>query len=278
MNKFKQMLYVLLCVAVISCGTDSDPDPVEWDGSWKVMGPDYREFITLELTEEYLFAAGKDRIFRYTISDDISGWNELDFEIDSDISEISDLLYSGSELYVTVSSTVPAEELPAGFITLYKSMDGGHSWQNVEIESMGEHSAPYSISKIEMGHNNMLYAISGESVFRSENSGSNWVELEHKYGHDFIYINNFLLNQVWIGGNAPTFHIYLEVSRDYGDTWEFLSENKIDGIGDGGTVNTILVNPENPDFVLAGLNGSIRKSADGGGSGSGRYRDLYILL
>lgn len=262
MHVLKYFSFVLICL-VLSCGTESDPNPVEWDGSWKVMGLESREIIALELTDEHLFAADTVRIFRYAISNDFSGWDELDFEIDGNISQISDLLFTGNELYVTVSSTA-ASGVPAGFQTLYRSPDGGNTWEYVEIESIGEYSAPYSISEIEMGDNNRLYTISGERVFRSENSGMNWIELDHEFGPDFIYVNSYSLNQVWIGGHAPTFHKYLEVSHDYGDTWEFLSENKVDGIGDGGNVYTIVVNPEKPDLVLAGTNGTIRKSADGG--------------
>ncbi len=254
---------VIVLLFFAGCGTETDTDRLEWDGSWKVMGLEDQEIYTLEISEDYIFAAGKKQVFRHRIAEETMNWNKLDLDIDPELSEISGLLYTDNSLYVTVIPIVPTGEVPEGFNSLYRSTDNGNSWDSIEIDAMEGKEEPFIISRLTK-HNEILYAISGR-VFRSMNGGSTWQEVNNHGYPAFISVNKEHPNQIWAGG-TESFRKYLEVSKDYGETWTVLNENIwiSPNVGSGGSVNSISLHPENGDMVLAAMDFHIIKSTNGG--------------
>lgn len=261
MNSKLILSYLILFLFIISCGTDSDPNPAEWDGSWKVMGLEDQEIHTLELSEDYIFAAGKKQVYSHRIAEESMNWNKLDLDINPELSVISGLLYTDNSLYVTLIPIVPTGEVPDGFNSLFRSADDGNSWNSIEIDAMEGKEEPFIISRLTK-HNEILYAISG-NVFRSPNGGSSWQGVNNHGYPTFISVNKEHPNQIWAGG-TESFRKYLEVSKDYGETWTLLNEKIWQNAGSGGSVNSVSVYLDDSEVILAGMDGNIRKSVNGG--------------
>jgi hypothetical protein len=86
----------------------------------------------------------------------------------------------------------------------------------------------------------------------------------------FLYISKHHPNQIWTGGDTEIASPYLAKSMDGGDSWTIL--NREIEFSTDAVVRDVVVHPDDPERVLAGLTGPvtpanvIRKSSDGGES------------
>ncbi len=89
-----------------------------------------------------------------------------------------------------------------------------------------------------------------------------------------FYVSDDYPNQLWGSGRTPIGTGVLSVSRDYGETWENLSENINIQFCCG--IDSVIVPSEDENMVLAGFAASIKKSGDGGESWETVMNGFYV--
>ncbi len=153
----------------MGCGTETDTDRLEWDGSWKVMGLEDQTIRYIDASDTYLFAASTEEVYRQPIGENIRIWDGLDFtDLVSTGFGLGDILYTNQQLFVIYHHDDNNNLSP-----LYRSNDNGQNWENVDLTIEGQET-PYSLIRIASPKNkSVLYAHSGYA-YRSEDEGNTW--------------------------------------------------------------------------------------------------------
>lgn len=153
---------------------------------------------------------------------------------------------------------------PASGLGVIKTVDGGASWQPaVQIE--GANNTIAGVSVAEMGlnpfnHEQLFMAAASGGFWVSDNSASTWRELLSKLNAYDFALNPVNPNTIFVTGIYGN-HGKIVRSNDGGASWdEVYNEASANN-----SVNTIAINPNNPQEIYAGLNsGVLIKSVDNG--------------
>ncbi len=255
---------LIIGLLISGCGTESDPGLIEWNGSWKTMGLEGSYINAVDASGDYLFAAGREQVSRHPLPAAVFDWKDAGPEVDTEISEVSDILVTEHGFYTVLRTFPGSSNVPLDFKTLFVSSDHGNTWHNIEINNMERQVRPHVIIELAECCDNILYALSG-FLYKSEDDGKNWNTLDHGGAPRFVYVSEEHQNQIWIGGQTNILSAYLEVSKDYGETWESLGQKVAGGFSES-TVYSVVVNPVDEEMILVGIGGGIRKSEDSGES------------
>ncbi len=157
---------------------------------------------------------------------------------------------------VAVHPTRPQTVLTAGSPRVYRTEDGGLSW-NLASDTL---PAFVKVLRFERANTSRLYAAAGASVFVSADLGSTWTERGD--GLPAILVNDLQLDP-----SAPS-TIYAATygggvykTIDGGHSWSPASQGLTDGL-----VWTLRVDPQSPSVVYAGTGGGVFRSENGGAS------------
>ena len=265
MNTNRVQLFFILVIFISACGTESDPDPIEWKGSWKEMGFLGESISAVEAFDELLFVSGSGQIFRQNLAENVINWKGVGVEFDPEIAEVSDLLYSEFGFYSVIRSLPGINDLPLDFKTLYISTDQGDSWSHIEISNMERRVRPHVMVELAVCCNHILYGLSG-FLYKSEDEGATWKILDHRGAPRFLYLSPDHPNQIWLGGQTNILTPHIEMSDDYGENWQSLNDKITDNPLNEGRVYSVIISPNDEKMVLSGLSGRVRKSVDGGKS------------
>jgi hypothetical protein len=164
-----------------------------------------------------------------------------------------------------ISAVIRGPKAPS---KIYKSTDQGKTWfdytngyggsQKLEVYSMD--ALPKSPSVI------FACPASFINVAKSTDGGKSWKSVATSWNDppigssNFVKIDPYHPNNIWLGGSTGLFYSSLLKSRDGGDTWKrmvglYMSGNIVYSLG---------ISSTNSNHLLAGLNGGIEKSIDGG--------------
>ncbi len=141
---------------------------------------------------------------------------------------------------------------------IYKSRDGGQTWQNM---SKGMSFSRVISMAIDPQYPATIYAgTKGDAVYKSYDGGQRWVS--KRTGLDSVTISS-VVNQLLFDPDesrrmfaATTMGIF--ESRDAGDTWQ----KRMDGMKEVLMVITLALDPNRPTSVYAGTSGGVYKSVD----------------
>ncbi|HET9400432.1 MAG TPA: hypothetical protein VFO34_05735, partial [Candidatus Acidoferrales bacterium] len=168
------------------------------------------------------------------------------------------------------SSTPPVE--------IYKSTDGGDSWQ--PLASSGLPASGLGRIGIVVANGaggRRVYTIINQGFFRSDDSGATWTQTTHDarvvssgyFGKVFVNPKN--PDDVFIGQTS------MYRSKDGGRTWEAFT-----GAPSGDDYHLIWVNPDDPRFMIQGIDQGAVVSEDGGNTWSSWYNQptgqLYHVI
>src|SRR5579863_2528705 len=149
---------------------------------------------------------------------------------------------------------------------IFKSTDGGANWKEItESNAKGLPAKPYGRIAVQVAESkpNVVYANieaeKGRGLYRSDDGGSNWTKLDasnYMVWRPF-YFGNLIVdpkdeNKVF----KPD--LILLLSNDGGKTFNVVSSS---GHGD---FHDVWINPKNPNVVIAGDDGGLWRSEDGG--------------
>ncbi|MEX2477753.1 MAG: hypothetical protein WD357_04920 [Gracilimonas sp.] len=263
MNLFKLLLCVLSCTVILGCGTNSDPKNLA--GQWQERGLHDFEIGTLELAEGQIFVGSNVDIYKGDWTSGNIQWETLDFQINSDTSQIRKLLYTNGILYSLLRMQIDYFDLHEEYKVLYKTENLDGTWRPVNIILEGQNK-PYVFNNIDgLKDDLVLYGEAGY-IFKSDAETENWANLSEDavVGHsNFLYVSKEHPHQIWTGGSMAITTPYLSKSSDGGETWTNLNQ-KLSGSNSGMSVYSAILAPENEQVVLAGTGSAIQKSTDGG--------------
>ena len=147
---------------------------------------------------------------------------------------------------------------------IYKTLDGGQQWHPANIGLKGHVSVVNGLTFYPKD-SKTIFAATTVGVFKSIDSGSEWVEkvgdMESVYAVSLVFDpeNSEMLYVGTSGGVYKT--------RDLGEHWEKknqgLIENEVGSAMSLG-VNNILINPKQNNEILIGTSQGVFKSYDGG--------------
>lgn len=175
--------------------------------------------------------------------------------------------------------------------SIYKSEDGGKTWQLISTESSGfPHNEGVGRIGLAVVNKNIIYAVLdnqnnrpnankdkpkdansalfetevvGCEVYKSENGGVTWSksnlkfidDMYYSYGYYFgnITVNSSNPNQIYIGG------VPLLFSNDGGRTFESINKENVHA-----DHHVTWVNPKNPKHIINGNDGGVNISYDNG--------------
>ncbi len=104
---------------------------------------------------------------------------------------------------------------------LYKSLDGGLSFE-LMTESISNNNEYQFLDQMATPPNDFSTFYLLNHQLKSEDGGSTWEPLNNSQNTDrFIMVNPTNTAQVIIGGEADFFNPIVQVSDDYGETWDF---------------------------------------------------------
>lgn len=164
---------------------------------------------------------------------------------------------------VQAIATMPGDETYAGSVIcvatgreIYRSMDGGKSWDRLDWRGVDTRILTLAIGP---GEPDVIYVGTQRGgLYVTRNGGATWASMDQElHGLDVF--------DVVIAATDPRL-IYLATSEgvyksvDAGYTW-----TRLNGAIQGRRVNTVVVHPQNMEIVYAGLqHGAAYRSTDGG--------------
>lgn len=139
---------------------------------------------------------------------------------------------------------------------IYKTRDGGQTWENV---SRGmTHSRVISMA-IDPAYPATVYAgTKGDALFKSHNGGQTWVS--KRSGLDEVTISS-VVNQLLFDPKDPN-HLFaattmgVKESKDGGDTWV----KRMEGMTEVLMVVSVAIDPVHPNIMYAGTSGGVYRS------------------
>lgn len=143
---------------------------------------------------------------------------------------------------------------------IYKTRDGGRTWENI---SRGmTHSRVISLAIDPLFSANVFAGTKGDAVFKSYNGGQTWVS--KRAGLEDVTISSVVHQIVFVPGSSQ--HLFAATSmgvfesEDGGDSWI----KRMNGMIEVLMVITIDLDPKQPRTVYAGTSGGVYKTVDGG--------------
>ncbi len=162
---------------------------------------------------------------------------------------------------------------------IYKSTDGGISWQRIDGGQLPK-DAVISDIEVKPDESNVILAATNKGLFRSDDGGKTWQPSNKGLPHEFIQEIAFALskpNRVYLtllttAREGQTWNGGVYRSDDAGKTWQSCTGNLPQRVGPElyrqSNYGEIIVDPENADVVYVGgrswWNPGVYKTVDGG--------------
>lgn len=162
---------------------------------------------------------------------------------------------------------------------IYKSTDGGVTWQRVDGGQLPK-DAVISDIEVKPDDSNVILVATNKGLFRSDDSGKNWQPsnngLPHKFVQEIAFApsqpNRVYLTLLTTAREGQTWNGGVYRSDDAGKTWQSCTGNLPQRVGPDlyrqSNYGEVVVDPQNPDVVYVGgrswWNPGVYKTVDGG--------------
>ncbi len=254
-----------LAVAVFGIGcsflVDSD-EAFTVDGRWHTEGLADRHVTVMKKDGSGLLVGTETGLFRRA-NGEIESLGLEEHEIKGVVRTTSGALLA----------SIGASSVSSGDTTLFRSTDGGHTWEpflsnfgGSENENTWIEKGPIKASP----HSDTLF-VRGSTVIRSPDGGQSWTPVFGKWESwggvtTLLKADSEHPGLLWVSGLTAISAPYLWRSRDYGETWEHLDALAYD----------LLTQPTNSDHLLVAMGGGVQVSGDGGKGWTTVFTDAHI--
>jgi len=142
---------------------------------------------------------------------------------------------------------------------IYKTRDGGNSWENMSAGMT--HSRVITLAIDPLFPANILAGTKGDAVYKSYDGGQRWVS--RRTGLHEVTISSVVHQLVFAPGSSS--HVFAATSlgvyesNDGGETWA----KRIEGMKEVLMVISLAFDPQQPQTLYAGTSGGVYKSVDG---------------
>lgn len=233
--------------------------------AWSWQGLGGHTVYHLQFHEQLLYAATNNGLFSKLVSAEDTLWNIAGLQG----KEITDFVVWG-EGNLIASVVINAENPDA---TLYRTSNDGSDWSALESNFGGE-LAPVTCQALATvpPTYDTLYGRGRYNVAKSTDGGITWNSVFADwdaigYQADLLEVDARNPHTVWAGGETSIFSPYLLKSSDGGQSWQPM---EVPANGDN-AVYSLATDPYDVDRVLAGMEGQIIGSDNGGDSWQVRF-------
>ncbi|HEY3176942.1 MAG TPA: hypothetical protein VGK94_14405 [Candidatus Polarisedimenticolia bacterium] len=148
---------------------------------------------------------------------------------------------------------------PSPTVRLYRTLDGGLSWQRADA---GNQESTYAVHGVP-GTSTIYKA--GWGVWRSDDLGDSWVQILTDGGLLSLDMASADPNTLYAGGESMLLSGFTYRSRDGGSTWQYIWDSWDWGFGDNQTAD-IAAHPSVDGLLLSGHESFVLRSANHGNS------------
>ena len=247
----KALQFVWVFSLILACSDEKENHP---QVSWRKLGLDGKSVNEMQIADNVLFVATTTGLYKKDLASDtdftLSGFSNENVEA-------IEVLDDGIVLASTYDKT--GSESPA----LYRTSDGGTSWQPLQSDFGGQFSEPILDLEAHPGNQDALYATGSSVVARSLDGGGSWSPVYGDWGGFATGVSvveiNPIGNALWAGGQGAIENGFLLRSEDEvnWDEWTDLVENPT-------VVKEITFSDKSSTEVFVGFEGALLKTADGG--------------
>jgi photosystem II stability/assembly factor-like uncharacterized protein len=233
--------------------------------SWHAVGKDHRTVHALAIdpsNPNTVYGSTFDGLIKSTDGGDT--WNESNHGLPTGI-------YSDPPIALVIDPSNPntiyagflsSRDFPFGGAGLFKSRDGGATWQPISDGLSGD----VMTVAIDRSSSSTIYAGSNRGVFKSTNGALNWSAVTR--GMDAVSVRTLAVahaNTMYAGTDLGVFK-----STDGGTSWSASGLNpSAFGLPSYEGVSGLVLDPNNSDTIYACISGAghgVFKSIDGGAS------------
>jgi len=259
----RYITYLLIIFAVAGCGNSVDSaGDLSISENWQLQALEGVNVTFLEPDGTGLLIGTGEGLFQLRDGKFINlGLNEYEMR--------GAVRLKGNDILAAVLT--PA--FSSGDVTIFKKREGRSSWEPYLNNYGGDDKFTFinTLKSASYKSDTLFAKASGAVISRSVNAGKSWSLLNgiwDAFGGSgiFIKVDPFHSPNTWSGGTGAFFQPYLIKSKRYGDleTWVAMHVDDTDGIGAVTSVFDVVVNSQNKNLVLAGLDGFIIKSTNEG--------------
>ena len=236
-----------ILLLAFACGLLLAPAPAH--GQWRPLGLSGKQVARLRAHAGFIYACTDLGLYRRATDSADTLWSAAGF-VGQDV---LDLTVIGPQALLAARLLSG----PSDTVSLYRSLDGGTSWQPFQ-NGFGAGSSRQA-RKLLATASGTLFAASSR-IERSLDSGLSWQVVQQAQVVNALEGSPASPDLVWAGGETVIFQPYLLKSNDGGTTWKQI--NLFAG-GDN-AVDAIAAHPFDPEVVYLGMEGRVMKSEDGG--------------
>ena len=254
--------YALLLIIVAACSSNPSDS---FDPNNGMFQTEQVQIETHALNARFgVLMAGTDQGAYRKQVDGENEWNQVGLNIDS--AKVAGFIQlNDEEMMAAVNYSDPQTDQPK----LYETQNEGSSWKGVQVEYDTTKLRFFRIQDLilDPDNNDRVYANAGV-IATSSDRGKTWKILRERFFSQFLTLQTSHPQILWTGGSTNIFSPYIAKSEDGGQNWSVLNENF--SFNTETNVYDVILDPRNPDNVLAGAGGAIdpanviRKSTDGG--------------
>jgi len=249
---------VLLLLLLGACEEEESADPIIPDQPWSYTGLGGLSVQKVEVSGDWVYAATQNGMFRQSVDNSDTTWMSAGLEG----LNITDFAIPTKDRLV--ASAVLDQDNPSN--TLYVSNDGGDNWLPL-TDDFGGNLGAVTCQALDYNPDNssVLYGRGNYNVAKSTDGGETWSSVFGMwdaigYQADLIQVYDSNPDIVWAGGETSIFSPYMVKSTDGGQNWQSV---EVPAQGDN-AVYSMVFDPDDPERVLAGMEGQLIYSEDGG--------------
>jgi len=258
--------------------------------SWAPLGLDGKLVNQLVLHEDTLYAcAGNEGLYRLDLNAPTNHWEYLGFAD----STVPRQLESGVKDVLVFDNFMLLAYAAFHQVGLYRSLDRGQTWNRSDSGMVTPYlQYPVPVRRLTVNPNNeniILAGCSNDYVFKSIDSGKNWVKVFGGGGgapKAAITYNEKYSDEIWAGGETGRFDAFLIHSTDGGENWDLVVPlPPLGPYGRENAVYDIIVDPIDDNVIYLGMLGLIMKTRDNGQTGEkilgwedGIYRNWRLAI
>ncbi|MFW5973712.1 MAG: hypothetical protein ACOCTG_06940, partial [Bacteroidota bacterium] len=226
---------------------------------WIDRGLHDHTLVEIERSDAHLYAATHSGIFRQPLDRPEDPWTAAGF----DGQPILAIAVTGAD---TILAAVDTRDGGAPVASLHRSTDGGENWVSIgehlsdeapdlRVESMAVH--PQRSQTVFLG--------GAQVIVRSDDLGETWRPVWGDFGDIGMGVHFFAFDPndtdvIRSGGETAAFGPFTLLSTDGGDSWAMHTLS----LGGDNAVYSTVIHSADSDVVLAGTEGSVLRSTDGG--------------